>query len=297
VWALGGGKGGVGKSVITANLGVALARRAQRVVVLDADLGGANLHTLLGMANPGVTLSDFITRRVPALTEVMVPTPVDNLWLISGAKAVLEMANPKHAQKLKLLRHIRHLDVDHVLLDLSAGSSFNILDFFIHANHGILVVVPEPTSIENAYHFLKAAFYRRLKRAQPRDRVRQVINLVMNDRERRSIRSPRDLITQAMIEDPLVGQALQAEADGFTPSVLVNRVQLPEHRHLGDEISTACRDYFGSTVRCLGHLDSDTLVPRSVQQRRPATELFPSGPFSRSIDDVAHRLVSPSGSR
>ena len=77
----------------------------------------------------------------------MAPTPVDDLWLVSGAKALVDMANPNYGQKGKILRHINALQADHVILDLGAGSAFNVLDFFLVARKGILVVVPEPTSI------------------------------------------------------------------------------------------------------------------------------------------------------
>ncbi len=172
IWAIGGGKGGVGKSVVTANLAVAIARSGARVAIVDADLGGANLHTIIGVPSPKRNLSDFISRRVSSLAEVMTPTPIDNLWLISGAKAVLETANPNYGQKNKILRNIAKLDVDHVFLDLGAGTAFNVLDFFLVARKGVLVVVPEATSVENAYFFIKAAYFRKLKRAEPRDRVK-----------------------------------------------------------------------------------------------------------------------------
>src|SRR5262245_28766745 len=99
VWALGGGKGGVGKSVITANLAIALARRGQRCVVVDADLGGGNLHTIFGVRKPHRTLSDFLSREVSELSEVLCDTTIPNLSLVSGARAFLAMANPKHSQK------------------------------------------------------------------------------------------------------------------------------------------------------------------------------------------------------
>jgi hypothetical protein len=143
VWAIGGGKGGVGKSVITANLALAVARTGARVALVDADLGGANLHTMVGLPSPKLNLSDFIARRVGSLAEIMNPTPYDNLWLVSGARALLETANPNYGQKGKILRHIANLDVDHVFLDLGAGTALNVLDFFLVARKGILVVVPE----------------------------------------------------------------------------------------------------------------------------------------------------------
>ena len=149
----------MGKTVILANTAISLAQQGKRCVALDLDLGGANLHTVLGVSDPDRSLSDFLRRKVESLSDTMVPTPYPNLNFISGSKALLEIANPKFSQKEKLIRHIMSLDVDYVLLDLGAGSAFNTLDFFLSADEGVLVVLPEPTSVENAYHFIKAAFY------------------------------------------------------------------------------------------------------------------------------------------
>ncbi len=293
VWAFGSGKGGVGKSVIAANTAVALARRGARVVLVDVDLGGANLHTLLGMASPRRTLSDFITRRVSSLDDVLAPTPTAGLHLISGSRALLEMANPKYAQKEKILRHVLSLDVDHVLLDLGAGSAFNVIDFFLAAHHGIVVVVPEPTSVENTYHFVKAAFYRKLKRAEPRDRVRQVLEQVVDGRAGNPVRSPRELIDAAAEADTEVGAALHAQAASFAPGILVNQALTPEQHRLADDISTACRDYFGNSVGAFGAIATDPLVNRSVLARRPAVEMFPQASFSEAIEALSLRLSAP----
>ena len=143
--AVGGGKGGIGKSLVSANLGIALAQAGSSVVLVDADLGGANLHSCLGVAQPQVSLSDFVDRRVAKLEDAAVATGIDRLRLISGARDVLDAANPRHAEKQKLLRHIRALDVDYVVVDLGAGTGFNVLDFFLLADTGIVVLLPEPT--------------------------------------------------------------------------------------------------------------------------------------------------------
>lgn len=290
IWAIGGGKGGVGKSVITANMAIRLAQMGKRCVAMDVDLGGANLHTVIGMPSPDYTLSDFIRKKVGNLSDVMTPTPVPNLWIISGSKALMDMANPKHTQKEKMIRHLSLLDVDHILLDLGSGSGFNILDFFLIAQEGILVILPEPTSVENAYHFIKAAFYRKLKRATKKSGVAEAVDRAMEEKVARGIQSPRTLIKHVLEINPAAGMALQVEASRFRPNIIVNQIRRLDERDLGKDISIACRDYFGIDVKFLGSIDEDDCVRKAIKLKKPVMDAFPACPFSQSIQSIVQNL-------
>ena len=149
IWAIGGGKGGTGKSFVAANLGLHLASLDREVVLIDADLGAPNLHTLLGIKPSHPDLGDFLTGAVPTLEAAAVETPFRNLRLVKGTENILFVANLAHYRKLRLLRQIRKLPTQNVILDLGTGSSFNTLDFFLSANPGVVVTTPEPTAIEN----------------------------------------------------------------------------------------------------------------------------------------------------
>jgi flagellar biosynthesis protein FlhG len=291
VWAVGGGKGGVGKSVLTANLAIALARRGRRCVVLDADLGGANLHTILGVRKPHRTLSDFVSRAVPGLADVLCETPIPNLHLLSGARAFLDMANPKHTQKERLLRHVQTLEADHVFLDLSAGSAFNVLDFFLAARRGIVVVVPEPTSVENAYHFLKAAFFRSLSRATRHPGVRMAVEQVAKERGELDVHSPRELLARVLELDPVAGAALAERARAFAPLLVVNQARTPEHRTVGNDMVVACREYLGTELDYIGAVARDEAVHFAVSRRQPVLESTQSCAFAKDVETLAQRLL------
>ena len=291
IWAVGGGKGGVGKSVIASSLAAAIAGTGRRCAVIDADLGGANLHTLLGVSRPQRTLSHFLTGDVGSIADLMVQTSVPNLWLVSGNQALLEMANLKHSQKERLFRHIRGLDVDDVLLDLGAGSAFNVLDFFLLARRRLVVVTPEPTAIENAEHFLKAALYRSLRLVAGRPDVRAAILRLREDRRGWRVRSAPELIALVREIDPPAAKLLEERALAFLPVLLVNQVRAAEHRRVGPQLVASCRDRLGVPIGFAGSVDADPNVPAAVAQRQPAFQAFPHCGFSRHIEALAQRLL------
>ncbi len=290
VWAVGGGKGGVGKSVVTANLAIAFAQRCERVALVDADFGGANLHTVLGVRAPERGLAQFLGREVRRLADVLTPTPVPNLSLISGAKCAPEAANLPHSQKLRLIRQLRSLPVDHVFVDLSAGSTYNALDLFLEADRTLLLVVPEPTSIENAYHFLKAAFFRSLRRAVRRSRCPEAIQAALETKSRQRIRSVRELVAHLAELDPEVGDALDESVAAFRPQVLVNQARRPEHHALASRIADTTRSYLGSHVTALGTLPRDESVIDALSRGLAVSRLRPGCPFVLALEQIAAQL-------
>ena len=263
--------------------------------MVDADLGGANLHTLLGMGKPKANLSQFLAREVRDLSEVMCETTIPNLWLVSGASARPSGANPKHSQKLKLIRHLRRLEVDHVFLDLGAGCTYNVLDFFLSADHPILVAAPEPTSIENTYHFLKAAFYRWLGPVAKQSDVRETIDRVLRENLGNRLDSPRDLVAAVSAIDPLAGKALRECAQSFAPRLIINKARDAAQRSVGREIADACRNYLGAQVDYCGAVARDDCVYRAVNHCRPVLEIAPSSAFSGDVEAIAKRLIDDCG--
>jgi flagellar biosynthesis protein FlhG len=292
IWAIGGGKGGIGKSIITGNIGIYLARLKKKVLMVDADLGGANLHTTLGIGVPDVTLSDFLNRRVDTIQDVIIKTSIPNLSLISGAQDFLDAANPNFAQKTRLLRHLETLDADYVLLDLGAGTSFNILDFFLFSDYGILVVLPEPTAIENTYRFIKSAFYRRFKRVVTNQGIRDLIDAAMDQKNSMGIRTPYELIEHVKQMEQEVGEILELEVLKFKPKLIVNQVRTKNDIQIGFAMKSACQKYFGIDLEYLGYVEYDDCVWQSIRSKRPLAVEYPYSRPSRCIERIVHNLLT-----
>jgi flagellar biosynthesis protein FlhG len=289
VVSVGGGKGGIGKSLISANLAIELARRGKRVVLVDADLGGANLHTTLGIDLPRRTLSDFIERRAARIEDVVTPTGIENLGLVSGALDHLDAANPRHAQKMRLLRHVQQMDVDYAILDLGAGTHANVLDFFLVSDHGVLVLVPEPTAVENAYRFVKAAFWRRMRNIAQVYGYDPLLRSVM---ESGAFRSPVELVATFSERDPDAGRNLARQLASFRPRLVVNQARTPQDVEIGHAVVAAWRKYFGLEMDLLGTIVYDDGVGCVFFAWRPLLVARPDVPSARSFAGIADSLLA-----
>lgn len=291
IWAIGGGKGGVGKSLVTANTSICLALMGYKVVTIDLDLGGANIHTCLGIPIPDRTLTDYVSKRVSSLNELLVPTPIKNLQVISGAQDDLAIANLKQMHKNKILSGLSELDADYVLLDLGAGTTSNTLDFFISADKGILVVLPEPTSIENTYRFIKSVYHRRLKMIEDLLDIQPLINQAMNAKMSTPQNTPTDLVRKVTEINPQMGLKLQAEIAKFKPKLIMNQVRGQHDIDIGFSIQSVCKRYFGVDMEYMGYLDYDSTVWQSVKKRRPLLMEYPDSKLVSNFDKIVTKLL------
>lgn len=284
IWAIASGKGGVGKSVIATNLAISLAREKRNCTLIDADLGGANLHTLFGLQRPKHGLTEFFTDSQLNLQQLAVPTGIDGLDLVSGSGALLDIANLHHAKKQKLIRQATALDNEHVIIDIGAGSSFNSLDFFLLGHQSILVVVPTPSSLENVYHFLKAALFRKLTQSARR------LGLSLSTDP--SAQLPWQQIKKLRVTQPQAADALQAEIDRLQLYIIINQTRTAEERKLGSQIALACRHFFKINVEALGTIAFDERVHDSVQKMKPALQTEGESDFAMAIHSMTRSLLA-----
>lgn len=147
------GKGGVGKSNIAINLGLGFARLGKNVVVLDADLGLANVNVILGVI-PRYNLYHMM-RQQKTMREILTDTGY-GIQIVAGASGFSKIANLTEEERRAFIRELSTLgQADILIIDTSAGVSNNVLDFVAAADDAIVVTTPEPTAITDAYGIIK----------------------------------------------------------------------------------------------------------------------------------------------
>jgi flagellar biosynthesis protein FlhG len=297
VWAIGGGKGGIGKTLLTSNMAVYLSWLNKRVVVVDMDLGGSNLHTSLGVEAPQKTLNDLMLGRIEDVSELLQTTPIRNLQLISGSQDAMGLNNLSHTHKTRLARKLAEIPADFILLDLGAGTANNTLDFFLMADRKIVVVTPEPTSIENAYRFIKSAFYRMLRAASPSPHVRQLIEQAMDAKNTRGIRTPKELLSEVKRLSPPDGLDLEQRMRDFQIGLIVNQVRVKAEADIGKSILMVCERYFGMSVQYMGYLPYDSAVWQSIRRRVPFLIDAPNSTAVTHLEGILRSLLKVQGAK
>lgn len=284
--SIGSGKGGVGKSIIAANLSMLMAKRGKRVVLADLDVGGADAHILFGMLNPPRTLTDFIDRRVARLDEVLQPISAHPfLQLLPGTGDTLATANLPYAKKKRLIRHFAQLQADVIVVDIGAGTSYHALDFFLMADHYVTVATPDPTSVLDLYRFIKLAAIRRVLSAFL---SRDAVSEALSERDFSSI----DEVIQAVGEtDPNASEVASRTLQGFQPHLIVNRVSGKSRVNVL-HLKKLLQEYVGGDLTTLGEIPDDPAVTRAVRSFLPVVECEPTAPASLALNQAADALLA-----
>lgn len=290
IWAIGGGKGGTGKSFITSNMGMNLARGNNKVTLIDADLGGANLHSFLKVKKPKYSLTDFFENKVP-LSEIIKDTAVPNLRFVTGDIHSLDPTSIKHAQKLKLYRHIKNISANYVLIDLGAGSDHNVIDTFLLADKMIMVTLPEITAIENLYHLIKKMLFRKLNYMLDKNNLRNTVRDTWQNRQPNQIKSIMGLVQYIMDISPQAKEIVQNCLTNFKVYIVLNQVKKPEDIETGASIRSVIKKHFAVDARYPGIVQYNQFFWKYVEE----LSTFCQEPLSTStaleVGDIVHNII------
>lgn len=287
-----GGKGGVGKTFLTANLAVALALRGHSTIAVDLDLGNSNLHSFLGLENNYAGIGEFLRGTVEcALEEMIVETSVPGLGFIAGEGWMPFMADINEDQKSGLLQVLKQLPARYVLLDLSAGASFNMLDLFLASDSGILVTTPGYPTIMNMLVFAKNLVLRAVdKSLQGEPSIAEKLKVL----HLQSVQDP--VFTVAGFRRELAGAHPEAAARieaicrRIRPRLVYNMMEDLQDVEIFARIDRTFDDILAIKCDHIGLIPYDPSIRRSMKQPGIFRLQDPSSRTVEAIDRIAQRI-------
>ena len=288
---VGGGKGGIGKSLLTMNLGLNLAGRGRRVVLADLDLGASNLHTLLGQKNLRPGLGRLLVDKKLGVPELVYPTPWPNLSYIPGDNQTPGAANPLTTQKLKIIRGLRSVRADALICDLGAGAHSMILDFFLISPRGLVLFTPELPSLLNAFTFLRQSLYTALLRLlNDNSYAKQILRDY-----RSSPLGPESWSVERLMEEmnrlsPESNQLIEEFLDWWRPGLVISQVGAPVELKAMSQLTELVNKKLSVKAVKLACLPQDDQLTAAVRSRRPITTAAPDCPYLQAVDYLAHRI-------
>lgn len=300
--AVGGGKGGVGKTMISSNLAAGLALKGYRVLAVDLDLGCSNLHSHYGVAMPKKSLVDFLLTRQAAFQEILQPTNIQGLGFIAGGndqgwsdrleRGASDLLIPLWHE---LTRVKANYNIDYVIIDLGAGTHSHTVDFFLGAHLGIVTVLPEPSSIENAYVFLKMILWKMVenigRNVQKPEAAREVRRAI-NDAGRGGANAGyQSILTQMAITYPEFIHDLRKSIEARSVGIVINQARDQADRDIGLSMEHICRRYFGFKTHDIGYLNYDETVWKSTKIHRLPVLEFPHSQVAKRMSFMVNRAL------
>lgn len=285
------GKGGVGKSLFSVNLSIALAEAGNRVLLADLDLGASNAHTVLGLRAVTKGIGCFFTDPNTTVDELITDTEYPNLRFLSGEGEIPGLANIRASQKNRLIRQLRKQNADYLILDLGAGTSSLTIDFFLLSSEGIIVTTPNLTAILNAYLFLKNAIFRILWQSFPRKSAgRTPLEEISSDPGALQKIYLPTLFDKLKEADPENFSRFHRLYSLFRPKLIMNMVENPKDNLKAQKIKVSCKQYLGLDLDHYGVIYRDHLQDIALASRLPIIRYKRDSLISQAIYRIAEKI-------
>lgn len=303
-----GAKGGVGTSLFSANLAIYLATIGKRVLAVDADPCGGDLHTMLGMQpqlapyvppTPAFGAEGVLSRLGMALDHDAINTlppreptegPVSSLQLMNGGLSEPNRGSARRSSLRELEARLHKQEADFAVVDLGSAGSDAAIRFWCGAPHRLVLTMPEPNAIHGLYRLVRRAF------------AAVALQHVRDERQQSALHTafvksgyapaPSDIAALVQLEWPELGHALQDCMRQFDFPFIVNQARLRADLELGDQLTVAVRRRYGVHLRYLGYVEHDDAVRACSRKRRPLLLESPGSRASRNIEKIARRLFA-----
>ena len=289
---IGGGKGGIGKSVVSTNLAVGMALSGQNVILIDTDYGASNLHALLGIGNPRHGLLDFFTNENNFSNSLLLDTGISNLKFLSGAGDNPGSANLGEKQNGKIIEFISNLSADTILIDLGPGTSFSVLDYYNLGSQKVVMTIPEMPSVMNAFSFVKCALFRLLNQELSSSQtITQLTDFTKNPEAASETFSIDQLREKVKDKEPDLCSKIDEIVAAFQPHLIINRVRKQKDLILGQNLRKLVKKFLNVQLNYLGFVIESDRVRNSVNDMVPFLIKDPQSKPSENLQRIIGGLT------
>jgi flagellar biosynthesis protein FlhG len=294
--AVGGGKGGVGKSIVCVNMAVTLALTGQRVILVDGDFGASSLHALLGISSPKYGFREYFDHsslNSNGEDALLLDTGIANLKFVSGAGDIPGSADINIKNQNKVISYIQSLEADHILMDLGPGTNFHIIDYFNIAGKNVVVSTPEMTSILKSFSFIKATLFRRISQEfKSSSDIQHLLDLSKNPKAAEECYEISSLREKVEDLHPQKLERVNEIIRDFKPGLVINRVRRQKDILMGDNLLKLAKKYLDVDVTLLGYLIESDDVRDSIDEMRPFLIKDPQSKPSENIQRIIGSLTN-----
>jgi flagellar biosynthesis protein FlhG len=256
IWAIGGGKGGTGKTLISSQLAIHLASLGQQVILVDGDFCAPNIHFFSGIKKTEKSILDFFYED-EELENLIQETRIKNLRVITGDQNALSCNDINQKQKTRFLKNLRKLNASTVLLDLGSGSNATMIDFFLGADKKIVVTDLEIISLDNLFHFITNASLRKLNYSFANYGLSTTLPKLWKNREQYKIKSIQDLIRHLNEISNLKDKPSFRKSLHLKIHLIINKVRKANDIIEGFAVKSVCLKYLGAEALYSGYLEYD----------------------------------------
>ena len=286
------GKGGVGKSVISANLGISLAQEGARTVVIDLSLGNSNLHSFLGLKNINPGIGNYLVSKRYDFNDIVFPTEFNGLWFVPGDVFVVGTADIQTSQKSRLINDILKLNVDYVILDLGPGSSRSIIDFFLISNSGFLVVTPVTTSLLSSFSFLKNTIMHMILDAFSKNtKVSSYLKRIIKENKPGDFPTMEEILLNIKKADSKSYKKLKKILSTLQPKMILNNANTPDDIYNAKKLEELIYDNLMINIECMGLIFKDEAVDESLEDLVPIMKNNTDSIFAKEVHRIALKIV------
>ncbi len=285
------GKGGVGKSLFSANLAIALGQAGKKVLLADLDLGASNLHLVLGIQGKKDGIGTFLTKS-SEFKDIIIDTGYENVQFVPGDSEIPGFAALKIYQRNALVKELLKSEADFLILDLGAGTHLGILDFFLMSPNGIIITSPSVTATLDAYIFLKNSVFRMMNTSFP---VKSKGGAFF-EKLKQDAKSMQRLYIPSLTEelnkiDPKNTEKFLKKFCHFKPRLIMNMISDPKDGDKASKIRRSAKQYLNIDIEHLGVIYKDSIQDTALSSRLPVLVYKPQAMISQAIFRIADKIL------